>query len=93
MVKKFIIRYSPKFKGTQKLKSFKPIEKKFTEQATSFRQEAASKIARRCKSRSLESWYAKSKSYINEAFLKILNFILKNLVQILKIKLHKVNLH
>ena len=44
MVKKFIIRYSPKFKGTQKLKSFKPVEKKFTEQATSFRQEAAEKI-------------------------------------------------
>ena len=30
-MKKFIIRYSPKFKGTERLKSFKPIEKKFTD--------------------------------------------------------------
>ena len=54
-MKKFIIRYSSKFKGTQKLKSFKPIEKKFTQEATSLRQEAAEKIARRAESRSLES--------------------------------------
>ena len=35
---------SKKFKGIEKLKSFKPIEKKFTEQATSLRQEAAERL-------------------------------------------------
>ena len=55
-MKRFIIRgVSKKFKGVQKLKSFKPVEKKFTEQATSLRQEAAEKIARRAESRSLEA--------------------------------------
>ena len=68
MVKKFIIRYSPKFKGTQKLKSFKPIEKKFTEQATSLRQEAAEKIARRAESRSLESGMQKIRAISMKLF-------------------------
>ena len=68
MVKKFIIRYSPKFKGTQKLKSFKPIEKKFTEQATSLRQEAAEKIARRAESRSLEAGMQKVRAISMKLF-------------------------
>ena len=68
MVKKFIIRYSPKFKGVQKLKSFKPIEKKFTEQATSLRQEAAEKIARRAESRSLEAGMQKVRAISMKLF-------------------------
>jgi hypothetical protein len=68
MVKKFIIRYSPKFKGTEKLKSFKPIEKKFTEQATSLRQEAAEKIARRAESRSLEAGMQKVRAISMKLF-------------------------
>ena len=68
MVKKFIIRYSPKFKGTQKLKSFKPVEKKFTEQATSLRQEAAEKIARRAESRSLEAGMQKVRAISMKLF-------------------------
>ena len=68
MVKKFIIRYSPKFKGTQKLKSFKPIEKKFIEQATSLRQEAAEKIARRAESRSLEAGMKKVRAISMKLF-------------------------
>ena len=67
-MKKFIIRYSPKFKGTQKLKSFKPIEKKFTEQATSLRQEAAEKIARRAESRSLEAGMQKVRAISMKLF-------------------------
>ena len=68
MVKKFIIRYSPKFKGVQKLKSFKPIEKKFTEQATSLRQETAEKVARRAESRSLESGLKKIRAVSMKLF-------------------------
>ena len=67
-MKKFIIRYSSKFKGTQKLKSFKPIEKKFTQEATSLRQEAAEKIARRAESRSLESGMQKIRSISMKLF-------------------------
>ena len=67
-MKKFIIRYSPKFKGTQKLKSFKPIEKKFTQEATSLRQEAAEKIARRAESRSLESGMQKIRAISMKLF-------------------------
>jgi hypothetical protein len=67
-MKKFIIRYSPKFKGTERLKSFKPIEKKFTEQATSLRQEAAEKIARRAESRSLESGMKKIRAISMKLF-------------------------
>ncbi len=67
-MKKFIIRYSSKFKGTQKLKSFKPIEKKFTQEATSLRQEAAEKIARRAESRSLESGMQKIRAISMKLF-------------------------
>ena len=67
-MKKFIIRYSPKFKGTERLKSFKPIEKKFTEQATSLRQEAAEKIARRAESRSLEAGMQKVRAISMKLF-------------------------
>ena len=67
-MKKFIIRYSSKFKGTQKLKSFKPIEKKFTQEATSLRQEAAEKIARRAESRSLESGMKKIRAISMKLF-------------------------
>ena len=68
MVKKFIIRYSPKFKGTQKLKSFKPVEKKFTEQATAFRQEAASRFARGVEATSLESGMKKIRAISMKLF-------------------------
>ena len=67
-MRKFIIRYSSKFKGTQKLKSFKPIEKKFTQEATSLRQEAAEKIARRAESRSLESGMQKIRAISMKLF-------------------------
>ena len=67
-MKKFIIRYSSKFKGTQKLKSFKPIPKKFTQEATSLRQEAAEKIARRAESRSLESGMQKIRAISMKLF-------------------------
>ena len=59
---------SKKFKGIEKLKSFKPIEKKFTEQATSLRQEAAEKIARRAESRSLESGMQKIRAISMKLF-------------------------
>ena len=59
---------SKKFKGIEKLKSFKPIEKKFTEQATSLRQEAAEKIARRAESRSLEAGMQKVRAISMKLF-------------------------
>ena len=73
MVKKFtsvLLRLpkSKKFKGIEKLKSFKPIEKKFTEQATSLRQEAAEKIARRAESRSLEAGMQKVRAISMKLF-------------------------
>ena len=73
MVKKFTsvllkLPKSKKFKGIQKLKSFKPIEKKFTEQATSLRQEAAEKIARRAESRSLEAGMQKVRAISMKLF-------------------------
>ena len=73
MVKKFtsvLLRLpkSKKFKGIEKLKSFKPIEKKFTEQATSLRQEAAEKIARRAESRSLEAGMRKVRAISMKLF-------------------------
>jgi len=68
-MRKFIIRgVSKKFKGLQKVKSYKPVEKKFTEQATSLRQEAAEKIARRAESRSLESGMQKIRSISMKLF-------------------------
>jgi len=68
-MKRFIIRgVSKKFKGVQKLKSFKPVEKKFTEQATSLRQEAAEKIARRAESRSLEAGMQKVRAISMKLF-------------------------
>tara|TARA_R100000329_G_scaffold94222_1_gene78418 strand:+ start:55 stop:687 length:633 start_codon:yes stop_codon:yes gene_type:complete len=68
-MRKFIIRgVSKKFKGLQKLKSFKPVEKKFTEQATSLRQEAAEKIARRAESRSLEAGMQKVRAISMKLF-------------------------
>ena len=68
-MKRFIIRgVSKKFKGVQKLKSFKPVVKKFTEQATSLRQEAAEKIARRAESRSLESGMQKIRAISMKLF-------------------------
>ena len=68
-MKRFIIRgVSKKFKGVQKLKSFKPVEKKFTEQATSLRQEAAEKIARRAESRSLEAGMQKIRAISMKLF-------------------------
>ena len=73
MVKKFTsvllkLPKSKKFKGIEKLKSFKPIEKKFTEQATSLRQEAAEKIARRAESRSLEAGMQKIRAISMKLF-------------------------
>ena len=73
MVKKFTsvllkLPKSKKFKGIEKLKSFKPIEKKFTEQATSLRQEAAEKIARRAESRSLEAGMQKVRAISMKLF-------------------------
>ena len=59
---------SKKFKGIEKLKSFKPIEKKFTEQATSLSQEAAEKIARRAESRSLEAGMQKVRAISMKLF-------------------------
>ena len=68
-MRKFIIRgVSKKFKGLQKVKSYKPVEKKFTEQAASLRQEAAEKIARRAESRSLESGMQKIRSISMKLF-------------------------
>ena len=68
-MRKFIIRgVSKKFKGLQKVKSYKPVEKKFTEQATSLRQEAAEKIARRAESRSLESGMQKIRAISMKLF-------------------------
>lgn len=69
MIKKFIIKgVSKKFKGLQRVKSYKPVEKKFTEQAASLRQEAAEKIARRAESRSLESGMKKIRSISMKLF-------------------------
>ena len=59
---------SKKFKGVERLKSFKPIEKKFTQEATSLRQEAAEKIARRAESRSLESGMQKIRAISMKLF-------------------------
>ena len=68
-MRKFIIRgVSKKFKGLQKVKSYKPVEKKFTEQAASLRQEAAEKIARRAESRSLESGMQKIRAISMKLF-------------------------
>ena len=68
-MRKFIIRgVSKKFKGLQKVKSYKPVEKKFTEQAASLRQETAEKIARRAESRSLESGMQKIRSISMKLF-------------------------
>ena len=61
-MKKFIIRYSPKFKGTQKLKPYKPKIKKFTTEASMLRKEAAEKIARRAEYTSLEKGMLKIRS-------------------------------
>jgi hypothetical protein len=69
MIKRFIIKgVSKKFKGLQRVKSYKPVEKKFTEQAASLRQEAAEKIARRAESRSLESGMKKIRSISMKLF-------------------------
>ena len=69
MIKRFIIKgVSKKFKGLQRVKSYKPVEKKFTEQAASLRQEAAEKIARRAESRSLESGMQKIRSISMKLF-------------------------
>ena len=69
MIKRFVIKgVSKKFKGLQKVKSYKPVEKKFTEQAASLRQEAAEKIARRAESRSLESGMQKIRSISMKLF-------------------------
>ena len=68
-MRKFIIRgVSKKFKGLQKVKSYKPVEKKFTEQAASLRQEAAEKIARRAESRSLEAGMQKVRAISMKLF-------------------------
>lgn len=69
MIKRFIIKgVSKKFKGLQRVKSYKPVEKKFTEQAASLRQEAAEKIARRAESRSLESGMQKIRAISMKLF-------------------------
>ena len=69
MIKRFVIKgVSKKFKGLEKVKSYKPVEKKFTEQAASLRQETAEKIARRAESRSLESGMQKIRSISMKLF-------------------------
>tara|TARA_S200002703_G_scaffold88730_1_gene76630 strand:+ start:350 stop:1000 length:651 start_codon:yes stop_codon:yes gene_type:complete len=68
-MRKFIIRgVSKKFKGLQKVKSYKPVEKKFTEQATLFRQEAASRFARGVETTSLESGMKKIRAISMKLF-------------------------
>ena len=69
MIKRFVIKgVSKKFKGLEKVKSYKPVEKKFTEQAASLRQETAEKIARRAESRSLESGMQKIRAISMKLF-------------------------
>jgi len=61
MIKKFIIRKSPKFKE-YKLKPVKPKVKQFTTEASMLRKEAAEKIARRAEYTSLEKGMLKIRS-------------------------------
>ena len=61
MIKKFIIRKSPKFKE-YKLKPVKPKLKQFTTEASMLRKEAAEKIARRAEYTSLEKGMLKIRS-------------------------------
>ena len=61
MIKKFIIRKSPKFKE-YKLKPVKPKVKQFTTEASMLRKEAAEKIARRAEYSSLEKGMLKIRS-------------------------------
>ena len=59
---------SKKFKGVEKLKSFVPIEKKFTTEASMLRQEAASRFARGVEATSLESGMKKIRAISMKLF-------------------------
>lgn len=59
---------SKKFKGVERLKSFVPIEKKFTTEASMLRQEAASRFARGVEATSLESGMKKIRAISMKLF-------------------------
>jgi len=59
---------SKKFKGVERFKSFKPIEKKFTTEASMLRQEAASRFARGVEATSLESGMKKIRAISMKLF-------------------------
>ena len=59
---------SKKFKGVEKLKSFVPIEKKFTTEASMLRQEAASRFARGVETTSLEKGMKKIRAISMKLF-------------------------
>tara|TARA_B100000676_G_C18020657_1_gene812378 strand:+ start:989 stop:1636 length:648 start_codon:yes stop_codon:yes gene_type:complete len=59
---------SKKFRGIEKLKSFVPVEKKFTTEASMLRQEAASRFARGVEATSLESGMKKIRAISMKLF-------------------------